>query len=137
MSIRKTRDLPPRLVALRRRFEHWRGTHQARSRIPELLWGSAVNMAGTYGLNRTAKTLGLDYYSLKRRVSRIGIAVADSAKEDATATFLELAPLSSAGACECTLDLEDATGSKMRVHVKGTTTPDLAALSRSFWNPGP
>jgi hypothetical protein len=33
--------------------------------------------------------------------------------------------------------MEDAGGAKMRVHWKGFAAPDLAALSRSFWNPGP
>jgi hypothetical protein len=57
--------------------------------------------------------------------------------------FLELAPsavhefaAASAGPCQCTVEWEDATGAKMRVELKGTAMPDLAALSRSFWNPG-
>ena len=41
----------------------------------------------------------------------------------------------SAGGCECCVEWEDAAGSKMRVHLRGTAMPDLAALSRSFWNP--
>jgi hypothetical protein len=31
------------------------------------------------------------------------------------------------------MELEDAGGAKLRVHLKGFETPDLAALSRSFW----
>jgi hypothetical protein len=34
------------------------------------------------------------------------------------------------------LELEDAAGAKMRIGLKGFAMPDLAALSRSFWNPG-
>ena len=41
------------------------------------------------------------------------------------------------GACDCTLELEDTAGSKMRVHLKAATPPDLTALCRSFWNPAP
>jgi hypothetical protein len=33
------------------------------------------------------------------------------------------------------LELENAAGAKMRIHLKNVATPDLAALSRSFWNP--
>lgn len=57
--------------------------------------------------------------------------------------FLELAPsavhefaAAPAGPCQCTVEWEDAAGAKMRVELKGTAMPDLAALSRSFWNPG-
>ena len=72
MDTRKTRDLPARLERLRRRFERWRGTHKARSRIPDPLWAAAVKMADTYGLYRTAKVLRLDYYALKKRVEQDG-----------------------------------------------------------------
>ncbi len=133
MDTKKTGGLPARLEKLRRRFERWRGTHRPRSRIPEPLWASAVKMADTYGLNRTAKMLRLDYYVLKKRVEQDGVGLADP-PEKGVATFLELAPSLSTAACECTLELENVGGAKMRVHLKGVATPDLAALSQSFWN---
>ena len=52
----------------------------------------------------------------------------------AVATFVELAPPVSSGAAECILELENAGGAKMRIHLKGVVTPDLVALSRSFWS---
>jgi hypothetical protein len=55
------------------------------------------------------------------------------------ATFIELPPPVSvdsgkggSGSCECTLELEDAGGAKLRVHLQGIAAPDLAALCRSF-----
>lgn len=136
MSTRKLRGLPSRLEKLRGRFEHWRGTHRARARIPQPLWESAVRMAGTYGLNRTARTLRLDYYVLKRRVQQAGSTCAEPREED-RATFVELAPSPFANACECTLDWEKAGGARMRLQLKSATLPDLAALSRSFWDRQP
>ena len=135
MGAKKTRDLPARLEGLRRRFERWRGTHRARSRIPEPLWASAVKMAGMYGLNRTARTLRLDYYVLKKRVQQVRTPVTDP--PDGPTTFLELTSPLSTGDCECTLELENAAGVKMRVHLKGAASPDLVAISRSFWNQPP
>jgi hypothetical protein len=136
MGTKRTRGLPARLERLRRRFERWRGTHKARSRIPEPLWGSAMKMAGTYGLNRTARALRLDYYAFKKRIERQP-TTAPNVSERAASTFLELPLPASAVACECTLELENAGGAKMRVTLKGVATPDLAALSRSLWNPAP
>jgi hypothetical protein len=105
-------------------------------------------MVGEFGLHRTAKALRLDYYSLRKRVERQPRVAADPPTEVAprrrttagpaarlAPTFVELAPV--AGGYECTAELEDAAGSKMRVHLKGLAMPDLVALSRSFWNPGP
>ena len=42
-----------------------------------------------------------------------------------------------AGCGECTLELEDPGGAKLRVHLKGFEAPDLAALSRGFWQNEP
>ena len=143
MGTKRTRDLPAQLEGLRRQFDRWRRTHKARSRISESLWAAAVKLAGRYGLHRTAKALRVDYYSLKKRVE--GDAVTAGARQHTAViagnasvggdgpTFLEWPLSSRAGSCECTLELEDAGGAKMRVHLKGIKAPDLAALSRSFW----
>ena len=134
MSTKRTRDLPARLERLRRRFEGWRRTRKVRSRIPESLWASAVKLAGTYGIHRTAKALRVDYYALKKRVEGAPAAIASKAPaEVARAQFLELPAAAWVGSGECTLELEDAGGAKLRVHLKGFEAPDLAALSRSFW----
>jgi len=68
MRTEAARGGPVALERIRRRLERWRRTRRGRDRIPEELWGLAVAAVGTYGLNKTARALGLDYYSLKRRV---------------------------------------------------------------------
>ncbi|MHC4093142.1 MAG: hypothetical protein ACYSVY_23220 [Planctomycetota bacterium] len=83
--------VPARLEALRRRFERWRTTRKGHAPIPDPLWACAVKLAGVYGLCRTARTLGLDYNALKRRVASAG---PDAARREAPAmTFVELARL--------------------------------------------
>lgn len=62
---RGSRGLPAPLERVRGRFERWR---RAEARIPKALWGAAVKAAGRYGIHRTARALGVDYYTLKRRV---------------------------------------------------------------------
>ena len=139
MSTKKTDALPARLKDLRRRFERWRRTRKVRSRTPEPLWAAAVKAAGRYGIHRTAKALRIDYYALKKRVEQnAGSAVAQqgpatAGKMAARAEFLELPVAAWPGVGECTLELEDAGGAKLRVHLKGFAAPDLTALSRSFW----
>lgn len=131
MNTRTTGTLPTSLEVVRRRFEKWRRTRQAGSRIPKLLWAAAVKMAGIYGLHRTARALPVEYYSLKKQVE---LAAAPGGHQRATA-FIELPPSMPIESCGFTLELEDADGSKMRVDLKAATPPDLAALCRSFWNP--
>jgi len=94
----------------------------------------AVKVADTYGIHRTAKTLRVNYYSLKKRVEEASAVTASKVPgEAAEATFLELPAPVWPGCGECTLELENAVGAKMRVYLKGVKAPDLPALSRSFW----
>ena len=141
MSAKKTDALPARLKDLRRRFELWRRTRKVRSRIPEPLWAAAVKLAGRNGIHRTAKALRVDYYALKKRVEQNAVsagaqqdpAVTASKTVTTEAEFLELPAAAWPGSGECTLELEDAGGTKLRVHLKGFAASDLASLSRSFW----
>jgi len=57
------------LENVRQRFARWRQDSEPRARIPERLWAAAVEQARECGLNRTAKVLHLDYYSLKNRLA--------------------------------------------------------------------
>ena len=133
MDNRHARDLPADLEGLRRRFELWRRTHRARSRISDALWAAAAKLAGSYGICLVAKALRVDYYSLKARFEQEPACAAELPRE----RFLELPSPSTASLGECTVEWEDAAGSKMRVYLKGFHAPDLAALGRSFWNSTP
>lgn len=135
MNTSKTRELPARLEAVRRRFEQWRRTHRPRSRLPNGLWAAAVKMAGVYGLYRTSRALPVEYYSLKKRVELQ--AARGRHKPGPVAAFVELPPPAPIGTCECMLELEDAAGSKMRVSLKAAAPPDLAALCRAFRDGAP
>ena len=130
MSPRKARTLPGRLEKVQQRFERWRQTRRIPSRIPGPLWVSAVRMASTYGIARIAKALRVNYTALKKRIEQEAVASPDGPKESPVATFLELAPPTRVGSCQCTLELENASGAKMRIHLQADETPDLAALSR-------
>jgi len=150
---RKSGSLPVALERLQQRFQQWRETRKPRTRIPDSLWKAAAKMAGKYGLCRTAQTLSIDYYSLKKRMEQHSAAArptldgavaplawsAGRAREGrefgTTNTFVELSSSLPASGCDCTLELEDADGTMMRLHLKTATPPDLAALCRSFRNP--
>ncbi len=142
MSSERAPALPSRLDGVRRRFERWRQGRPPRARIPDALWDSAVEMAASYGVHRTAKGLRVNYYALKERLEQRGmgeiaptprVAVGSNASRPPTVTtFLEVAPPQRAGACECILELEDG-GAKLRLHLRGVAASDLASLSRSVW----
>jgi hypothetical protein len=140
MGTRQAQAAHSRLEGVRRRFERWRRTRRGLSRIPVPLWAAAVKVAGTSGISHTAKTLGVNHQALKKRIVEAaatsggpGQAAADQHLASVPA-FLELAAPTQSGSCQCTLELEDISGAKMRVHLQSVEAPDLAALSRSFWD---
>ncbi len=84
----------------------------------------------------------LDYYSLKERVEQQSTAIAAPGRQKASAgsapplpAFLELAPPASIKRVRMHAGMgERSCHAKMRIQLKGCAMPDLATLSRSFWN---
>ena len=131
MKSRRTGGLPAQLEMMRQRFEQWRRTRPARTRIPASLWDGAVKMAQTYGVCQTARALRVGYYSLKTRVESTA-AAADPPDHPGPAAFVELTIPTRTASGECTVELEDAAGTKMRIRLQNLETPALVALCRSF-----
>jgi len=117
------------LETVRQRLEDWRRTRKGGEPIPEELWAAAVELAQQQGLNPTARALGLNYAALKRRVEAVTAAEGVGLKP----TFVELLASPSAPVTECTVELEHEGGARMRIHLHGVGTVDLAGLTRAFW----
>ena len=137
MDTRGAGGLPAPLEKVRRRFERWRETRRGRAPIPDSLWAAAARVAGRYGMSHTAGVLGVNSRRLKEHLGTQAAAVDSEAETKAAARFVELSAFAGSGACQCLLELEDGSGAKLRVRLRGTGVPDLAALARSFWNRQP
>ena len=131
MPWKKNVEVPVPLEQTRQRFEQWRRKRKARTRIPEPLWDAAVRMANRYGIWQTSKALRVAYYALQERVEKE--ANATSLPNGSQSKFIELPVASGVDTPQCTVELEDGAGAKMRIHLQGVEAPDLVALSRSFW----
>lgn len=93
---RKATPISDDFLDLQRRLTEWRGGHAPRSPLPEELWSAAVELARKHGLHRTARTLPIDYASLRRRLS-----VTSQTPIPARAAFVELFPAASAPDGHC------------------------------------
>lgn len=140
MGGKKHGEISQDLARAAARFEAWRGETRFGARIPQSLWGLAVELAERHGVSRTAGALKLDYYSLKKRLAAKNTK-AEASQPPAAApavrpSFVELAAAPFVTASECLIEFENAAGAKMRVFCKGRELPDLAALGRDFWEAG-
>jgi hypothetical protein len=121
-------DLPKDLQWGRSQFRAWRQHRRARGRIPDTLWALAVRLVNRHGLNRTARALGVDYYSLKKRAE-----AAASEPPAARPAFVEL-PAPALVAKQCLFELNSAAGTTLRVQLLGYDTADVEALARAVWS---
>jgi len=117
---------------VRRRLQEWRRSRRHGARIPEDLWIAAVKLAKKYRPARVAHTLGLAYNGLKQRLKT---AKQHGTSEQASkAGFIELLPFAPASHCACTMEIEDRSGAKMKLELKGVSAGDVAAVSRALWS---
>jgi hypothetical protein len=116
------------LQRARSQFQAWRKQRRPGSRIPVSLWQLAVRLVGTFGLSRTATALRLDYYSLKKQVAAAGHQPVSNGP-----AFVELPAPLLAGK-QARVELDNAAGVTLRVHLVGYDAADLEALTRRFWN---
>ena len=155
--IRKARPVRSSLALerIRQRFVRWRQDREPRARIPERLWTAAIERARASGLNRTARALHLDYYSLKnrleagsdrktqRRRSASGQRVGGRSTRQA---FVEvptlnlvarpaltpLVPLDTAGTgAECHLIVDSSAGARLTVILARADVAVIDAVCRS------
>ena len=119
------------LEQTRRRITRWRETRTHRGApMPAALWTAAIALVRQHGLSTTARTLHLDYGSLKKRLDVAGAGRVPSP------TFVELPAARPTGLGPCVIDLEAPRGGRMRIEVTGVTVADLVTLTQGAWGRG-
>jgi hypothetical protein len=125
----------------RRRFVEFRETHAARSRLPEQLWAAAAKLARRDGITATARVLGVDRPSLQKWTDRLEPRASTKSPKSprrhprsgsAAPAFVELLATGPATAGSCVVEVESASGGKLRLDLKTIATSQLAELIRAF-----
>jgi hypothetical protein len=129
MSTRQPAGIPIGLSTARHQFDHWRSQQpNKRTRLPKELWSQAVALAQEHGLNKTARALGLKYYSLKKHLDETSAEDLMPAKTEPD--FIELVGgVMTPGSVECTIEWVDGSDVTVRMHIKGAGLSDLTTLA--------
>jgi len=124
---------------LQRRFVEFRETHAARSRLPEQLWAAAAKLARRDGIAATARVLGVDRPSLQKWTDRFEPRAGSKSPrrprrgaDSGAPTFVELLAANTGAATSCVVEVESASGGKLRLDLKTIATSQLAELIRAF-----
>ena len=126
----ETHGAPEDLEQLRQRFDEFRRTHALRSRLPESLWAAAAELAKREGMYQTARALRLDYAGLKKRMENRGTP--KRKRITAPPSFMEFIAPGAKPVTDCTVEVETAHGSKLRLNLKAVATTELVNLIRAF-----
>jgi len=122
-------SIPESIVQLQQQLDQFRTSQPHRTKIPEVLWHSAVDLARRHGLYAVAHPLRLDYVGLKRRLE--GVSKFKEKTKVASPGFVELMPAEPAAA-ECVIEFESKSLGKMRIQWKGSGAPDWSILLRAW-----
>lgn len=66
---RKSAPIGNEFLELHHRLAEWRKDHSRRMPLPEDMWTAAVELARRHGVYRTARSLPIDYASLRKRLN--------------------------------------------------------------------
>ena len=133
MRSRSRGETPVEIERARLRFERWRKNRKKVTRIPDRLWNAAVDAARLHGVNPTAIALGLDYNPLKDRMRSARRST--RGEKPKSPSFMELImPSETRNLRECTVELENARGAKMKIHLQNVEMNDLAGWIQRFWS---
>ena len=120
-------ELDEEVRDLARRVARWQRRRVGRARMPEPLWEAVLDVACEWGPYRAARVLGLSYSTVKRRLdARAAVPEVEEAEGPA---FVEvLSPLMAGQGLTCVLELEGASGARVRVEVKDISIRELLSL---------
>jgi hypothetical protein len=119
------------MAELHAQLQQFRSTHPPRTRLPALVWQSAAELARREGIYVVARSLRLDYCTLKKQVNGSG-TVAARGRKNPQARFLELIGAVGKSSDEYVMEFESVRGPKLRIHCKTNKPPDWPVLLRAW-----
>ena len=125
------------LLDVEEQFRSWRRNRKRGEKIPIELWQAAVELSEQYSLDELTAALTLDYERLEKRVE----AASDRQSRPGSPTaatdhrrFMEVGTLSTSCSDECTVEVEDGAGKKLRVHLRGDGCAQAFEIARCVAN---
>lgn len=118
------------MTALQTQLAEFRSTHPPRTRLPQSVWQSAAELARCHGLYVVARSLKLDYCTLRKHVN--GSPESPRRQKKTPPKFVELIGAARHSVDEYLIEFESARGRKLRIHCKSNTPPDWTVLLRAW-----
>ncbi|MBI5245838.1 MAG: hypothetical protein HY923_01555 [Elusimicrobia bacterium] len=133
MASTRREDVPAEVRRAVEQFDLWRAGKQGRERIPARLWEAAAKLCGAHSLHRVARWLGLNHTALRdRRAGRSSGARPSRPKPAFVEWSLPVGALPRTSSAEYVFEM--GGGGAQRIHVRGASVGEVAALARALKN---
>ena len=119
------------IAELQAQLQQFRSTHPPRTRLPASVWQSAGELARRHGIYPVARSLRLDYGTLKKQVNGLN-AVPTRGRKKPQARFVELIGAARESTDEYVMEFESVRGRKLRIQCKTNRPPDWPVLLRAW-----
>ena len=113
MNSKSTTPIPGPIEQLQRQLDEFRSTQPHRTKLPEMLWQAAVELARQHGVYSVAHPLRLDYMGLKKRLG----GVPGMQKKATAPAFVEL--IAAHPVADSVIEFESSTGSQNANRING------------------
>jgi len=123
--------IPESITQLQAQLQEFRAAHAVRTKLPATLWQSAAELARCHGVYVVARSLKLDYSTLKRHLNGSARS-APRLRKKSEPKFVELIGTTRQTVDEYLIEFESARGRKLRIHCKTNTPPDWPVLLRAW-----
>jgi hypothetical protein len=123
-----TTQIADSIAQLQQQLEEFRAAHPPRTKLPESLWQSAVELARQHGVYAVAHPLRLDYTRLKERLGESS----GRRRKTTKPAFVELIAPKLTNLHEFVIEIEASHGAKIRIQWRTAAPPDWTALLRAW-----
>jgi hypothetical protein len=132
-------ESPLTLEVVAEHFEQWRSNKKKGERIPEKLWGEAIDLVDSYGVSQVTRTLRLSGTDFNKRRGIFGAGQRcrqnTTGSQDTKAAFVEIEPAVVKQARDVEagapwMELERPDG--LRLRIRPTDGADMLALMDRF-----
>src|SRR6476646_399106 len=128
MNHKSTSPIPEAITRLQRQLDQFRSGQPRRTKLPEALWQTAVELARQYGVYSVAHPLRLDYMGLKKRLRE----TSGRRPKTTPPAFVELIAAHGQKLEEYVVEFESSSRGKMRIQWKAAAPPDWTSLLRAW-----
>jgi len=126
-------DAPANVHRLEKRLGHWRANKGGGPEpIPPKLWDAAVKLCGRHGVSRVSKWLRLHHTALKKRLGRRSSPSSVRPEPRFVEWRLPAGGLPVNSAAEYVVEVPCAGDAAQRIHVRGASAAEVAALARAL-----